>query len=208
MVTLFARPYRKMEGILHSRPDSGQERRLWLRQISTQSNLVRASSQALIYTAISFSPDSKHLYYLAQKPDGSGELFRLPLIGGEARALIQDVDGAVALSPDGRQVAFVRHDPDSGQSKLMLADSDGTGERALATQTLNEGFLEGNLAWSPDGKVIASALWRVFLGNKASWYSRDAGVHRKTARVERPSVGVDRGITLGRHRTDSARNER
>jgi WD40-like Beta Propeller Repeat len=36
-----------------------------------------------------------------------------------------------SVSPDGKQFAFVRESPDKGESALMAANDDGTGENHL-----------------------------------------------------------------------------
>ena len=140
--------------------DSGQQQSLWLRQISTKTNLLRSSPEAVNYRGMMFSPDGSHIYYVVQRPSGEGLLLRAPAIGGDARTVISDVDGPIALSPDGRQIAFLRGNPDQGTSSLMLASADGAGERTLAIQKASEGFLEGSLAWLPGEDAVAAAVWR------------------------------------------------
>src|SRR6185436_16116178 len=55
--------------------------------------------------------------------------------------------------PDGKQLAFVR--PSASESDLIVANTDGTGERKIATRKLPAYFsFGGGAAWSPDGKTI------------------------------------------------------
>ena len=64
------------------------------------------------------------------------------------------VTSPVTLSPDGKQLAFVR--PSPSESNLFVANSDGTGERKIASRKLPAYFsFVGGPAWSPDGKTIA-----------------------------------------------------
>jgi TolB protein len=86
--------------------------------------------------------------------DGSGE--RRLTRGG----------AAPAWSPDGRQIAFLRPGafypggglPGPGRLyrswQLSLANADGSGERRLAG-IAGIAALDGDLAWSPDGRTIA-----------------------------------------------------
>ena len=89
-------------------------------------------------------------------------LWRVPFLGGTARPFVDDVWSPIGWSPDGRQMAFVRVNPATNDSTLVVADAEGSGQRVLATRTAPDSFLSlfivGNLtrpAWSPDGKVIA-----------------------------------------------------
>jgi Tol biopolymer transport system component len=66
--------------------------------------------------------------------------------------------GPVDFSPDGKEVTFIRNDRDG--SLLVVANPDGTNERALADRRQPE-FFQGNWrapAWSPSGKMIASPV--------------------------------------------------
>jgi Tol biopolymer transport system component len=68
---------------------------------------------------------------------------------------MEGADGAITLAPDGRRFAFMRYDYNQGESALIVANLDGSGERKLATRKEPNGFEADGLAWSPDGKVIA-----------------------------------------------------
>ncbi|MGA7617273.1 MAG: protein kinase, partial [Thermoanaerobaculia bacterium] len=63
-----------------------------------------------------------------------------------------------AISPDGKQIAFVRGNPPQGESYLMVAGSDGSSERKVATAKYPTMFVNSSAQWSPDGKAIAVFL--------------------------------------------------
>jgi Tol biopolymer transport system component len=74
---------------------------------------------------------------------------------GTDRRLISRGQGpleSVSWSPDGRTIAYTAYNPDEGY-RIHLADSDGTGKRALT--------LGSRPSWSPDGNLIAfgRTLW-------------------------------------------------
>ena len=93
----------------------------------------------------------------------------MPVLGGAQKKLLSDMDGAVSYSPDGKQFAFVRgNNPNIGESALMIANADGTGERILAVHKKPETFpwwTRQTPAWSPDGKTIACIIGGVFSGS-------------------------------------------
>ena len=64
-----------------------------------------------------------------------------------------------AVSPDGKRLAFVRGNLASkGESALIIANADGTGEQALATRRLPQSFSPiyfTGPSWSPDGRSVA-----------------------------------------------------
>jgi WD40 repeat protein len=62
--------------------------------------------------------------------------------------------GSPALSPDGSRIAFAAREGE--RSRLYLIDRNG-GQARLVTDSL---ALRGNLAWSPDGRSLVSAVVR------------------------------------------------
>ena len=134
---------------------------LRLRQVATGSNveIVKAEPGVALLGA-TVTPDGAFVNYVR----GSGtipELWQIPLLGGAPRRLVQGVAGRVGFSPDGRQMAYVRTRR-PGETELVVAASDGTSERVLATRRLPESFIPIAVrqsyapAWSPDGKTLAA----------------------------------------------------
>ena len=126
-----------------------------VRQVATGSDVQVIAPSPLPFSFVTFSPDGNYIYYSqydSASGTGYGTLFQVPTLGGPPRKLAFDVDTHVTFSPDGKQMAFVRGNPQVGQNDLMVTGSDGTGERLLLKyQRLGAPF---SPAWSPDGMKI------------------------------------------------------
>lgn len=147
--------------VSHVMAEKGQQS-LWLRQIGEAHDVLIVPPAEVQYWSVTFSPDSKHIYYLAwEKNKTDAELYRVPVLGGLAKKLIIGVFSSVTFSPDGRRIAYVKDNSSTGQSWLMVADADGTEEQVLLTRKHPDAFSyypTAGPAWSPDGKYIISAV--------------------------------------------------
>ena len=104
---------------------------LWLRQVAAASNVQIVPPSNVQYGGMTFSGDGNFIYYMSSK-DNAGELYRMPVLGGAPQRLIFDIDSLIALSPDGKRLAFLRGYPADDQGALMIANADGTSEQKLA----------------------------------------------------------------------------
>ena len=130
---------------------------LWLRQVATTSNVEIVPPGEVRYVGVSFSPDGNHIYYAAYaRGSNLGNMYRVPVLGGGARLIAEDVDTLATFSPDGSQLAFLRGDPDARESAVIVATADGANQRKLAVRKIPLEFPLLGLSWSPDGKTIAA----------------------------------------------------
>ncbi|MEO8219011.1 MAG: protein kinase, partial [Acidobacteriota bacterium] len=141
--------------VAHVRSD-GDKQSLWIKQVATGSFIQVVSPIRASYTWVALSPDGNYIYFSrADFPEFNIQnLFKVPILGGEVRKLIANVDGCAALSPDGQRVSFARFDAVQRDRVLYVADADGTNERVVIKRRFPD-FFTWSVAWSPEGKRLA-----------------------------------------------------
>lgn len=124
--------------------------RIWLKQLSAGNEIVLTSGSD---DHPRFSSDNSTIFFIHTQGANSS-LFRIPVLGGEARKIIDDVQSA-DLSPDGKKIAFVRWK--GAESSLFTANIDGTGLGLVTTIEKNRVQFP---RWSPDGnRIVAIRNW-------------------------------------------------
>ncbi len=139
--------------------DDNGKQSLWLRHVPTNSDTQVIAPADAIYQNLTFSPNGDYIYFLraADKVGESHNLLRAPVLGGTPQVIVQDIDTRVSFAPDGQRFAFIRGMyPDAGTFELLTASADGTNELKFADGPVS--VLPSTVAWSPDGKQIASAM--------------------------------------------------
>lgn len=138
--------------VAHVKSDGGQLS-LWLRQVATTSDTQIVPPSTGGYNGITFSKDGDYIYYVL-----AGTLYQVPILGGTSKKVIEKASSPVSFSLDATRLAFIRADQLRGETALVVANADGTGERQVAVRkqlSVAGSYCNGGPSWSPDGKKIA-----------------------------------------------------
>ena len=141
--------------LVHVVREAGKQS-LWVKQITTGSTVQILPSTEASFIGITISFDGEYIYYVVNDA-GKNILYKVPILGGTPRKILEDVQSAITLSPDGKHIAFFRQVRKTGDFSFIVANEDGTGERVLASHR-GDLWFEGVPAWSPDGKFVAGFL--------------------------------------------------
>lgn len=138
--------------------DEGRGQSLWVRQVSTGSDVVLVPSAEVHYVDCVVSPNGDYVYYVsADNVTDLGSVRRVPLPGGGVtQTILDDLHSRVAISRDGNWLAFSRQDRKLGETRLMVVGADGSGERTISVRKLPDAW--GAVTWAPDGKHLVAAL--------------------------------------------------
>jgi imidazolonepropionase-like amidohydrolase/dipeptidyl aminopeptidase/acylaminoacyl peptidase len=100
------------------------------------------------WLSLDVSPDGKEIAF-----DLLGDLYTIPIGGGEARALTNDVAWQMqpSYSPDGKHIAFTSDQ--GGGDNIWVSDRDGKNPRQVTKETFR---LLNSPNWTPDGEYIVA----------------------------------------------------
>ena len=136
-------------------------RSLWVQQVATATNarLLGPVPPEQHLSSPRFSADGSYIYYVEYGSNSSnGDLFRVPVVGGNSSKILSGVGWVYSPSTDGTKIAFQRTSTatNPSESYLDIADSDGSNQKNLLTLRYPEQFWL--LEWSPNGSTIAVGL--------------------------------------------------
>lgn len=132
--------------------DSPQRSSLRIKQIATSVERQIVPPSELQYFLLTFTPDGKYIYYVDRK---DRTLYRVSILGGPPKKVLENVARGVSFSPDGSQFVFQRHLLDRRQVALFIANADGGDVKEVAAIDYPENLEYPS--WSPDGQWIACA---------------------------------------------------
>ena len=177
--------------VVYSLSDAGKQS-VWIRQVNTANDTVIVPPAPVGLFGITVSSDGNDLYYAVKQFD-AGILYRVPLLGGTPLKLLEGIDGPVSFSPDGRRMVMVRGNyPGEGESALLTANADGTDVQVLARRKRPEAFSPiffTGPSWSPDGKLIATAVSNVAGPSRVIAFNVESGTEHDLTADPWPFIG-------------------
>ncbi len=133
-----------------------QGRSVWIKQIETGSSVQTLPPSRKSYRSLAFSPDSKYLYF--REEEDPGVIYQTPVFGGAPKKVAENVWSDFSVSPDGRQLAFIRRDAGRNNAYLLiLSNIDGSGEHKLSARKAPLDYRGSAPAWSPDAAKLVVA---------------------------------------------------
>ena len=81
---------------------------LRVRNVETKSDVQVLAPATVVFDGLNFSPDGNYIYFGRTNSEGlCGDLFMLPVLGGEPRRIFEGVLTAISFSPDGKAMVLL-----------------------------------------------------------------------------------------------------
>ena len=131
---------------------------IWLRKLETSENIQIVPPSDHNYLGLAISHNGNSLYFVRQNQTDQSppEVYRVMTFGGMPVKVTERTEGWISVSPDDRQISFVRCKyQDDDFCSLFVAGADGANERKVLTR--RRPIRIGDNQFSPDGKSIAFA---------------------------------------------------
>jgi Tol biopolymer transport system component/tRNA A-37 threonylcarbamoyl transferase component Bud32 len=140
--------------VVHATLD-GDTESVWVRQIATGTDVRIIPPADGFYADMKVSPDGNYVFYeYAPRADANiVDIYQVPILGGESRKIVDNVDGLFTLSPDGRRIAFRRFNAIDREQRLLVKDLETSNETEVLKTRFPE-FVGSAPAWSPDGRHL------------------------------------------------------
>jgi Tol biopolymer transport system component/DNA-binding winged helix-turn-helix (wHTH) protein len=135
--------------------ETGNKQSIWLRQLETSENIQIVPPSDETYFGLAISHDGNSLYF-SRAIETEQTIYRVMTFGGIPVKIVGKTQGWISVSPDDRQISFVRCKyEDDDFCSLYVIGADGKNERKLLTR--KRPFRIADNQFSPDGKSIAFA---------------------------------------------------
>lgn len=127
---------------------------LRVRELTTGADIERIPAAEGKFLGITFFQG--YIYYVLYEKDNIGTLYRAPMLAGDPRVVLEDVDSAVSFCQDSGRMIFLRLSPT--ESSIMSLDPKTGRLSSISTLRPPEHFWYAPLC-SPDGKSVISDVY-------------------------------------------------
>ena len=146
----------------------GEMESLRVRNVETKSDVQVLAPAAVVFDGLRFSPDGNYIYFgRTNTMADAGDLYVLPVLGGEPRRIFEGVLRAISFSPDGKAMALLHPDFSAGKMEIRIVNADGSSSRALTSLPFAP-FMYGT-SWSPDGSTLVVSSVRASANSDVKW---------------------------------------
>ena len=146
----------------------GEMESLRVRNVETKSDVQVLAPAAVVFDGLRFSPDGNYIYFgRTNTMADAGDLYVLPVLGGEPRRIFEGVLRAISFSPDGKAMALLHPDFSAGKMEIRIVNADGGSSRTLASIPFAP-FMYGT-SWSPDGSTVVVSSVRASANTDVKW---------------------------------------
>jgi eukaryotic-like serine/threonine-protein kinase len=134
------------------------------------------------YRGLTFSNDSQYIYFVTRTNE-FGTLRKIAITGGDPQVIEGDVDGPVAVNPNGAEVAFRRN---SSPKQYIVLTSGKFGGKEVLDPVETPRVVDNRVAWSPSHFQIAFFVYPSSSRSPMSLELLDAAARKPGREIEIP----------------------
>lgn len=129
-----------------------RQQQLFLKDIASNKEIKLDIPNVEKFSSVQFSPNGDSIFFRnAEIPRRIANILQVSRFGGETKLVAEKAWANFAVSPDGKNIAFIRNFPE--HQILYLKNLENSDERELVTRFYPENFYHlSTPSWSPDGK--------------------------------------------------------
>jgi DNA-binding winged helix-turn-helix (wHTH) protein/Tol biopolymer transport system component len=148
------------KNVVYTQGTGSDRQSVWLRQLETGNSVEIIPPTDDSYYGLALSPDGNFLYFVRAPKTVTRQfdIYRVSIFGGIPTKISSGAEGWISISPDGKQISFVRcYYRDDEYCSLWIADAvDGENERMLVSSSRPKRI--GDNEFSADGKRVVFAV--------------------------------------------------